>query len=57
MTPVATGKQLVCYCFGYTAEEIEEDAKKNGRSLIMERITAEKQFGGCRCAEKNPKGR
>lgn len=57
MAPLPTGKERVCYCFGYTAEDIEDDAARNGRSLIMERITVEKKSGGCRCAEKNPKGR
>jgi len=48
---------LICYCFGYTEEDIEGDARAHGRSTIMERIMAEKKGGRCRCAEKNPKGR
>ena len=48
---------LICYCFEYTRQDIEEDFKKNGRSLIMEKIKAEKKFGNCQCATKNPKGR
>ena len=47
----------ICYCFKYTRQDIEEDFKKNGRSLIMEKIKAEKKFGNCQCATKNPKGR
>ena len=47
----------ICYCFGYTRLDIEEDLKENGHSLIMEKIQAEKKFGNCRCTEKNPKGR
>ncbi|OQX63166.1 MAG: BFD-like (2Fe-2S) protein [Desulfococcus sp. 4484_241] len=50
-------KNLVCFCFGYTAEDIKEDFHKNKKSLIMEKILKEKKAGGCRCAEKNPKGR
>ena len=50
-------KDLVCYCFGYTAEDIRQDIIHNGRSLIMEKIQAAKQFAGCQCAAKNPKGR
>lgn len=49
--------RLVCYCFGYTEEDIREDLHKNGRSLILERIAAEKKTGGCRCAELNPSGK
>lgn len=48
---------LVCYCFEYTRDAIEQDYIKNGRSLIMEKIAAEKKRGGCDCANKNPKGR
>ncbi len=49
--------QLVCYCFGYTAGDIERDFRRNGRSTIAERIARDKRFGNCRCGEKNPKGR
>ncbi|MFQ6757120.1 MAG: BFD-like (2Fe-2S) protein [Deltaproteobacteria bacterium] len=49
--------RLICYCFGYTEEDLRQDVVKNGRSLIMERIVAEKKNGCCRCAEKNPAGR
>ena len=48
---------LVCYCFKYTEEDIREDLATNGRTTILEKITAEKKFGNCRCADKNPKGR
>lgn len=49
--------ELVCYCFGHTREAIEQDFLRNGRSLILEKIAAEKKAGGCDCANKNPKGR
>lgn len=48
---------LVCYCFGYTTSDIEQDVVTNGKSLIMDRIISEKKAGGCQCAAKNPKGR
>ncbi len=50
-------KDPVCYCFGYTAEDIRKDMEENGRSKIMEKIMAEKRRGGCNCANTNPKGR
>ncbi len=50
-------KNLICYCFEYTGEDVKQDFFKNGRSLIMEKITAEKKFGRCQCATLNPKGR
>jgi copper chaperone CopZ len=48
---------FICYCFEYTRDHIEQDFTKNGRSLIMEKIAAEKRAGGCDCATKNPKSR
>ena len=47
----------ICYCFGYTTEDIKRDVIENGRSLIIEKIMAEKKAGGCDCAYKNPKGK
>ncbi len=49
--------QMICYCFGYTAEEIADEVKETGRSRIMEKIMGEKKSGGCDCAARNPKGR
>ncbi len=48
---------LICYCFEYSREDVEQDFHKHGQSLIMERITREKKLGGCDCARKNPKRR
>jgi len=48
---------LVCYCFEYSREDIEQDVLNNGRSLIMEKIMAAKRFDGCQCTTKNPRGR
>lgn len=50
-------KDLICYCFEYTAEDVRQDFIRNGRSLVIERIQAAKRFGGCQCTVKNPKGR
>ena len=49
--------EMICYCFGYTREAIEQDVLENGRSIITEKIIAEKRFGTCQCPTKNPKGR
>ncbi len=63
--PTLTGREpspfrpdeLVCYCFGYSRKDIEEDFIQHHRSLILEKIAAEKKAGGCDCALKNPRGR
>jgi bacterioferritin-associated ferredoxin len=49
--------ETICYCFGYSSQDIREDARRHGRSTIMERIMAESKAGGCNCAARNPKGR
>ena len=48
---------FICYCFEYTRDDIEQDLIKNGQSLIMEKIAAEKKAGTCDCVNKNPRGR
>jgi hypothetical protein len=48
---------LICYCFGYSVDDIQEDYRKNGQSTIMEKIKVEKKSGNCRCATQNPKGK
>jgi copper chaperone CopZ len=48
---------LICHCFNYSAQDIEDDFAENGRSLIMERIIAAKKAGACDCANRNPTGK
>lgn len=49
--------ELICYCFDYSVDDIEQDYLENGKSTIMEKIQMEKKFGNCRCTIKNPKGK
>jgi len=49
-------EKLICYCFGYTVDDILRDYRKNGQSTIEARIQREKKLGGCQCAANNPKG-
>ena len=48
--------EKICYCFNYTEDDILKDVKENGRSTIMERITAEKKKGTCQCKKNHPRG-
>ena len=34
---------LICYCFGYSEHDIIEDARLNGKSVILERIMEQKK--------------
>src|SRR5882724_2317054 len=47
----------VCYCFGFTREEIENEITETGRSTVAERVTAEVKAGNCACEVKNPSGK
>ncbi|BCO08746.1 hypothetical protein GF1_11220 [Desulfolithobacter dissulfuricans] len=49
--------ELICFCFGYSEEDIRRDVREHGRSMVLEHIMAEKRKGGCRCRETNPSGR
>lgn len=49
--------KTICFCFGYSEEDIRDDFLTHHRSTIMERIMAEKKGGRCQCGEKNPAGR
>ena len=49
--------ELICYCFGYSVDDILQDYRKNGQSTIMEKIQTEKKLGSCQCSIKNPKGK
>ena len=35
---------IICYCFGYTSAYIKQDFLDNGKSLILEKIMAEKKL-------------
>jgi hypothetical protein len=48
---------LICYCFRYSVDDINNDYLENGKSTIMKKIQMEKRFGNCQCATKNPKGK
>ncbi len=47
----------VCYCFGFTRKDIEDEIAESGCSTIAERITTEVKAGNCACEIKNPSGK
>ncbi len=54
----ATGPpRPVCYCFGHTIEEIEEEIARTGQSTVPEQIKQAMKVEGCRCEQTNPLGR
>ncbi len=51
-------RKLVCYCFGYSEEDIIRDVIENsGTSHILERILGEKKKGACNCKHNHPEGK
>lgn len=47
----------VCYCFGFTREDIQREVVETGRSTILGRIKTEVKAGKCACEVKNPSGK
>lgn len=51
-------RKLICYCFGYSDEDIIRDVSENrGISSILERILNEKKKGTCNCGFNHQQGR
>jgi len=51
-------RNLICYCFGYSEEDIIKDVlENNGKSSILARILSEKKNRACNCATNHPFGR
>ncbi|MCX7872749.1 MAG: hypothetical protein N2487_05640 [Verrucomicrobiae bacterium] len=47
----------VCYCFGYTVRQIQEDALRHGKSRLLEELKSKCKQGKPRCVETNPQGK
>jgi Zinc binding domain len=47
----------VCYCFGFTRQDIQSEVAATGESTVANRISAEVKAGNCACEVKNPSGK
>ncbi len=47
----------ICYCFGFTRKDIENEIAETGRSTVADRIKTEVNAGRCACEVKNPSGK
>lgn len=47
----------VCYCFGFTRQDIWDEIQRTGKSTAAEQITVEVKAGNCACEVKNPSGK
>ncbi len=46
----------VCYCFGYSVEDMIEEVRLTGRTTVPDRIRTKLESQGCHCEETNPQG-
>src|ERR1043165_104122 len=46
----------ICYCFGFTRQDIWGEIGRTGKSTVAERIGAEIEAGRCSCEVRNPSG-
>ena len=53
----ATDPIRVCYCFGFTRKDIQDEIANTGHSTVADRITAEVKVANCACEVKNPSGK
>jgi len=47
----------VCYCFGFTRKDIENEIAETGPSTVADRIKTEVNAGNCACEVRNPSGK
>src|SRR5260370_6814036 len=47
----------ICYCFGFSRQDIWDEIRRMGKSTVAQRITAEVRAGNCACEVKNPSGK
>ena len=47
----------ICYCFGFTRQDIWEEIRSTRKSTVAERITTEVKAGHCACEVRNPSGK
>jgi len=47
----------ICYCFGFTRQDIWDEIRRTGKSTVAQRITGELRAGNCACEVKNPSGK
>ena len=47
----------ICYCFGFTCQDISDEIRRTGNSTVAKRIAAEIEAGRCACEVRNPSGK
>ncbi len=47
----------VCFCFGHTAKEIEDEVRSKGETTLYDKISEQIKLKNCACELKNPSGK
>ena len=47
----------ICYCFGFSRQDIWDEIRSKGISSVAERVATEVKAGRCACELKNPSGK
>lgn len=47
----------ICYCFGFSRKDVQDEITQPGRVSIADLITTEVKAGNCACELKNPSGK
>lgn len=47
----------ICYCFGFTRQDIWDEIQSTGKSTVAERVAAEIKARHCACEVRNPSGK
>ena len=47
----------ICYCFGFTCQDIWDEINSTGDSTVAKRIAVEVEAGRCACEVRNPSGK
>lgn len=47
----------ICYCFGFTRQDIWDEIRRTGNSTVRKKIAAEVEAGRCACEVRNPSGK
>ena len=52
----AEAPRPVCYCFGYSVEDMIDEIRMTGRTTVPDRIRTRLESEGCHCETANPQG-
>lgn len=50
------GPRPICYCFGHTIEEMEEQIRRTGHTTVPDEVRTRLETEGCQCEVTNPAG-